>query len=208
MFLCNSYGIFSQVLRSLFFLFFSFYHRNTIFFVLIEFAWIGKSDTYTLEISSLSGNFNYVLFYEVYPSFSSKFLTGCDGDTRWDRDYQPPWREEKRDQKMKVLCDVCERSEAAVLCCADEAALCWQCDDVVHAANKLARKHQRVPLLPRLDPPSSSSPSSSNPLCDICQVLSLGYFSDVAYLICSHQALTIPHDWTIMGYWITMVILI
>ncbi|XP_078155938.1 B-box zinc finger protein 23-like [Carex rostrata] len=76
---------------------------------------------------------------------------------------------------MKILCDVCERSEAALLCCADEAALCRQCDDVVHAANKLARKHQRVPLLPRLDRPSSSSPSSSNPLCDICQEKA-GYF--------------------------------
>ncbi|KAJ4795683.1 B-box zinc finger family protein [Rhynchospora pubera] len=72
---------------------------------------------------------------------------------------------------MKILCDVCERSEATVLCCADEAALCWQCDGVVHAANKLARKHQRVPLLPRLNPPSSSS----DPLCDICQEKA-GYF--------------------------------
>ncbi|KAJ3671565.1 hypothetical protein LUZ60_007644 [Juncus effusus] len=64
---------------------------------------------------------------------------------------------------MKIQCDVCERAEAAVLCCADEAALCWACDDVVHAANKLAGKHQRVPLLPRINP------SSDHPLCDICQ---------------------------------------
>jgi hypothetical protein len=33
-----------------------------------------------------------------------------------------------------------------VLCCADEAVLCWACDDKIHAANKLASKHQRVPL--------------------------------------------------------------
>lgn len=47
-----------------------------------------------------------------------------------------------------------------MLCCADEAALCWTCDEKVHAANKLASKHQRVPL-------STSSPQM--PKCDICQ---------------------------------------
>ncbi|RRT84149.1 hypothetical protein BHE74_00012436 [Ensete ventricosum] len=57
---------------------------------------------------------------------------------------------------MKIQCDVCERAAAAVLCCADEAALCWSCDEKVHAANKLAGKHQRVPLLPT-NPNSCSS---------------------------------------------------
>lgn len=62
---------------------------------------------------------------------------------------------------MKIQCNVCEAAEAAVLCCADEAALCWACDEKIHAANKLAGKHQRVPL---------SVSSSSIPKCDICQV--------------------------------------
>lgn len=62
---------------------------------------------------------------------------------------------------MKIQCNVCEVAEANVLCCADEAALCWSCDEKVHAANKLASKHQRVPL---------SASSSSMPMCDICQV--------------------------------------
>nr|DAD38820.1 TPA_asm: hypothetical protein HUJ06_013142 [Nelumbo nucifera] len=62
---------------------------------------------------------------------------------------------------MKIQCDVCEKVEAAVLCCADEAALCWGCDEKVHAANKLAGKHQRLPLL---------NPSSHVPSCDICQM--------------------------------------
>ncbi|MFQ6621003.1 hypothetical protein Gotur_002161, partial [Gossypium turneri] len=57
--------------------------------------------------------------------------------------------------------NVCEAAEAKVLCCADEAALCWACDEKIHAANKLASKHQRVPL---------SSSSSQMPKCDICQV--------------------------------------
>uniref|UniRef100_A0A0E0JFB4 B box-type domain-containing protein n=1 Tax=Oryza punctata TaxID=4537 RepID=A0A0E0JFB4_ORYPU len=64
---------------------------------------------------------------------------------------------------MKVLCSACEAAEARVLCCADEAALCARCDLDVHAANRLAGKHHRLPLL------SSSSSSSSPPNCDICQ---------------------------------------
>ncbi|XP_055836391.1 B-box zinc finger protein 22-like [Solanum dulcamara] len=61
---------------------------------------------------------------------------------------------------MKIQCNACEVAEAKVFCCADEAALCWYCDDKVHAANKLANKHQRVPL---------SASSSPMPKCDICQ---------------------------------------
>ncbi|MED6171678.1 hypothetical protein PIB30_043013 [Stylosanthes scabra] len=67
---------------------------------------------------------------------------------------------------MKIQCNVCEAAEAKVLCCADEAALCWECDEKVHAANKLASKHQRVPL---------SMSSSHMPKCDICQE-AFGYF--------------------------------
>ncbi|KAK3184700.1 hypothetical protein Dsin_031986 [Dipteronia sinensis] len=66
---------------------------------------------------------------------------------------------------MKIQCNGCEFEEAKVLCCADDAALCWDCDRRVHAANKLASKHQRVPL----------SRSSHLPKCDICQE-SVGYF--------------------------------
>ncbi|KAJ6844146.1 B-box zinc finger protein 22-like [Iris pallida] len=72
---------------------------------------------------------------------------------------------------MKIQCNACEAAEAKVMCCADEAALCWDCDERVHAANKLAGKHQRVLLLPA----SASSPSPSVPKCDICQEAS-GYF--------------------------------
>ncbi|KAF2948971.1 hypothetical protein DAI22_01g072800 [Oryza sativa Japonica Group] len=65
---------------------------------------------------------------------------------------------------MKVLCSACEAAEARVLCCADDAALCARCDLHVHAANRLAGKHHRLPsspppLLPPLLPPT----------CDICQ---------------------------------------
>ncbi|KAJ1380635.1 B-box-type zinc finger [Sesbania bispinosa] len=67
---------------------------------------------------------------------------------------------------MKIQCNVCEAAEAKVLCCADEAALCLECDKKVHAANKLASKHQRVPL---------SISASHMPKCDICQD-TVGYF--------------------------------
>ncbi|XP_072979929.1 B-box zinc finger protein 22-like [Typha angustifolia] len=70
---------------------------------------------------------------------------------------------------MKIQCNACDAAEAAVLCCADEAALCWACDEKVHAANKLAGKHQRVPLL------AGNTGSPSVPKCDICQEAS-GYF--------------------------------
>ncbi|XP_050368780.1 B-box zinc finger protein 22 [Argentina anserina] len=65
---------------------------------------------------------------------------------------------------MKIQCNVCEAAEATVLCCADEAALCWACDEKIHAANKLASKHQRVPLS-----------ACHMPKCDICQE-AVGYF--------------------------------
>jgi hypothetical protein len=61
---------------------------------------------------------------------------------------------------MKIQCDVCDRAPATVICCADEAALCAKCDVEVHAANKLASKHQRLHL---------DSFSNKLPLCDICK---------------------------------------
>ncbi|KAK4439093.1 B-box zinc finger protein 22 [Sesamum alatum] len=67
---------------------------------------------------------------------------------------------------MKIQCNMCGVAEANLLCCADEAALCRGCDQIVHAANKLAGKHQRVPL---------STSSSQKPKCDICQETT-GYF--------------------------------
>lgn len=61
---------------------------------------------------------------------------------------------------MKIQCDVCEKAPATLICCADEAALCARCDVEVHAANKLASKHQRLHL---------NSLSNKLPPCDICQ---------------------------------------
>jgi len=76
---------------------------------------------------------------------------------------------------MKIQCDVCEKAPATVICCADEAVLCAKCDVEVHAANKLASKHQRL-LLQCL--------SNKLPRCDICQVLlHFFYFYDIVFNI-------------------------
>ncbi|KAM0862793.1 hypothetical protein ACQ4PT_045039 [Festuca glaucescens] len=80
---------------------------------------------------------------------------------------------------MKIGCDACGQAEAAVLCCADEAALCRRCAAAVHSANKLAGRHHRVALLSST-PACSSSPGQgddggSHPACDICQEKT-GYF--------------------------------
>ncbi|KAL8129817.1 hypothetical protein V2J09_018972 [Rumex salicifolius] len=76
---------------------------------------------------------------------------------------------------MKIQCSVCEVAEAAVLCCADEAALCSDCDRKVHAANKLASKHERIPL---------ANSSSQMPYCDICQFVFTVKTEMVGYFFC------------------------
>ena len=77
------------------------------------------------------------------------------------------------DRKMKIQCDVCEKAPATLICCADEAALCAKCDIEVHAANKLASKHQRLFL---------DSLSTKFPPCDICLVRQV---SSSVFFICS-----------------------
>ncbi|XP_062229818.1 B-box zinc finger protein 20-like [Phragmites australis] len=70
---------------------------------------------------------------------------------------------------MRVQCDVCGGEPAAVLCCADEAALCSACDRRVHRANKLAGKHRRLPLLQPSAASSGDSTAAAGPLCDVCK---------------------------------------
>ncbi|CAH2061620.1 unnamed protein product, partial [Thlaspi arvense] len=60
---------------------------------------------------------------------------------------------------MRILCDVCESAAAIIFCAADEAALCYSCDEKVHMCNKLASRHVRVGLA---DP-------NNAPNCDICE---------------------------------------
>ncbi|KAF8704273.1 hypothetical protein HU200_031772 [Digitaria exilis] len=64
---------------------------------------------------------------------------------------------------MRIQCDACEAAAATVACCADEAALCARCDVEIHAANKLASKHQRLPL------GGGGGEGADLPRCDVCQ---------------------------------------
>lgn len=61
---------------------------------------------------------------------------------------------------MRILCGGCDKNPASVMCCADEVALCTECDARAHAANKHANKRARVALRPAPEPTK----------CDICQV--------------------------------------
>lgn len=56
-----------------------------------------------------------------------------------------------------------------MLYCAYEAALCWQCDDVVHAANKLSRERRGLgKWSENLDPPSMSDlDQASYSVCEL-----------------------------------------
>ncbi|XP_068468700.1 B-box zinc finger protein 18-like isoform X3 [Phaseolus vulgaris] len=60
---------------------------------------------------------------------------------------------------MRTLCDVCESAAAILFCAADEAALCFACDQKIHMCNKLASRHIRVGLADPTDVPR----------CDICE---------------------------------------
>lgn len=55
-------------------------------------------------------------------------------------------------------CALCEQHTAVIVCRACEAEICAACDEQVHSANKLVRRHKRVPLrAKRLEATGSAS---------------------------------------------------
>lgn len=56
-------------------------------------------------------------------------------------------------------CDSCIRRRARWFCAADDAFLCQPCDSLIHSANPLARRHNRL----RLKSSSSTPATSSSP---------------------------------------------
>jgi hypothetical protein len=81
---------------------------------------------------------------------------------------------------MRIQCDACGAAAAAVVCCADEAALCARCDVEIHAANKLAGKHQRLPL-------NGGDAATALPRCDVCQ-------ERPAFIFCVEDRALLCHD--------------
>ncbi|KAL9242252.1 hypothetical protein vseg_016271 [Gypsophila vaccaria] len=59
------------------------------------------------------------------------------------------------------MCEVCEQAPAAVTCKADAAVLCVSCDHDIHSANPLARRHERVPVVPFFDSAADAAARSS-----------------------------------------------
>lgn len=69
-------------------------------------------------------------------------------------------RGEEEHHERVWMCEVCEQAPAAVTCKADAAALCASCDRDIHSANPLARRHDRLPIVPFFQPASSLLKSS------------------------------------------------
>ncbi|KAJ3693880.1 hypothetical protein LUZ60_009360 [Juncus effusus] len=125
---------------------------------------------------------SYNLHVSVIPSGPRNIISSFSNHQLGIRSHVNTYKNRERGEgegegEMKVLCNACEAAEANVMCCADEAALCWACDERVHAANKLAGKHLRVPLISSASASDSGGPGAapSVPKCDICQESS-GYF--------------------------------
>ncbi|XP_054809703.1 zinc finger protein CONSTANS-LIKE 16-like isoform X2 [Prosopis cineraria] len=74
--------------------------------------------------------------------------------------------------KTARACDSCIRKRARWYCAADDAFLCQSCDSLVHSANQLARRHERL-RLKTASLKSSSSSSSSDVLVLAAMDLSL-----------------------------------
>eukprot|EP01018_Ginkgo_biloba_P003425 Gb_14937 [translate_table: standard] len=64
--------------------------------------------------------------------------------------------------ELKEKCELCRVREAALHCDADEALLCWKCDEDVHGANFLAARHLRSLLCCRCHRPTHHHVSGSN----------------------------------------------
>ncbi|KAK4255371.1 hypothetical protein QN277_008379 [Acacia crassicarpa] len=77
---------------------------------------------------------------------------------------------------MEPLCELCGVVRAIVYCEPDSARLCFNCDDRVHSANALSRRHQRSLLCNKCN----SQPATIRCIFDkmsVCQSCNLGPFS-------------------------------
>ncbi|XP_071715441.1 putative zinc finger protein CONSTANS-LIKE 11 [Rutidosis leptorrhynchoides] len=73
---------------------------------------------------------------------------------------------------MEALCDLCRVVKAVVYCNSDVAKLCFQCDNRVHAANTLSRRHPRCLLCDKcnVQPAIFHRPLDQMYLCKTCDL--------------------------------------
>ncbi|MQM20622.1 hypothetical protein Taro_053645 [Colocasia esculenta] len=102
-----------------------------------------------------SGHTSYLAFFPSLSTADRGYSAAADGDTYniIPLPLRPvifvPGMEEKsqplpkRRRTEKVPCDFCCEEAAVLFCRADSAKLCLFCDQHVHSANALSRKHQR-----------------------------------------------------------------
>lgn len=92
----------------------------------------------------------------LFCKHDSLFLCGpCDAKVHPPTSYP-------RHERVWV-CEVCEQAPAVVTCKADAAALCSSCDHDIHSANPLSRRHERVPVTPFLDSPTTTRTTTTTP---------------------------------------------
>lgn len=79
-------------------------------------------------------------------------------------------------EEVCLLCSLCGKRTARMVCESDQAKLCWDCDHKVHSANFLVEKHLRILLCRLCQSPTPwkacgpyLTPTSS--LCHPCSVL-------------------------------------
>ncbi|PWA53491.1 zinc finger protein CONSTANS-like 5 [Artemisia annua] len=99
------------------------------------------------------------------------------------------------------MCEVCEQAAASVTCKADVAALCVTCDRDIHSVNPLARRHERVPVVPFYDSAEDvvrlanltaeilTQPIVSDVTCDVTTSMHVQYPLDIPQVMVSSTSI-------------------
>lgn len=93
------------------------------------------------------------------------------------------------------MCALCEQAPACVTCKADAAALCVTCDRDIHSVNPLARRHDRIPVVPFYDYGEAGVKTSAGNELDPVSGYGSNEF-DSFVLKEDHMSLGIPTDTT------------
>ncbi|KAL8507545.1 hypothetical protein ACS0TY_018186 [Phlomoides rotata] len=99
---------------------------------------------------------------------------------------------------MKKGCELCS-NPARILCDSDQASLCWDCDDKVHAANFLVAKHSRTLLCHVCQSPTPWSAAGPNlgrtlSVCHACSLQGSESDNDESEEDGENQVVPWPHS--------------